>query len=194
MRLSAEKKATGNERAEELGKEGAREDTFQAVLCELVQRGGQNQQSHHQLHLRLYPSGERWPDVVLAVQGWCARWKHVEPTLARPHLLVRSGGKRCCETCGRYASDDASKAKLASTECVGHLAVTLGEKARSHRHLLVQTGSFAWCCMCGARAAKFAKKLVDPCSERTQVSGVCAKHTLAVLRLASPKKKVFLDP
>ena len=93
------------------------------------------------------------------------RWKHLEPTLARSHLLVRNGGQWCCETCGRYASDGASKAKLARTECVGHPAVTLGEH-KPQRHPLVQTGSFVWCCKCGARAAKFAKKLGEPCLGR----------------------------
>ena len=36
--------------------------------------------------------------------------------------------------------------------------MTLGEQAR-----LAQTGSFVWCCRCGARAAKIAKKLAEPC-------------------------------
>ena len=37
------------------------------------------------------------------------------------------------------------------------------QKARPHCHLLAQTGTFVWCCRCGARAAKFAKKLGEPC-------------------------------
>ena len=30
-------------------------------------------------------------------------------------------------------------------------------------NLLTQTGSFVWCCRCGARAAKFVKKIGEPC-------------------------------
>ena len=78
-------------------------------------------------------------------------------------FLRRSGRQWHCEACGKHASDGAAKAKLARTECVGHLAMTLGEQARPQCHLLAQTGSFVWCCRCGARAAKFAKKLGEPC-------------------------------
>ena len=78
-------------------------------------------------------------------------------------LLRRSGRQWHCEVCDRRASGGAAKAKLARTECVGHPATALGEHARPQCHLLAQTGSFVWCCRCGARAAKFAKKLGEPC-------------------------------
>ena len=52
------------------------------------------------------------------------------------------------------------------TECVGHPAVTLGDEARPQLHLLVQMGNFVWCCVCEARAAKFAKKRGEPCLGR----------------------------
>ena len=86
--------------------------------------------------------GERWPDVVTPAQGWDEkdeRWKRATPILARPHVLRRRRRQWHCEACDKRASGGA--------QC----------------HLLAQTGSFVWCCRCGARAAKFAKKLGEPC-------------------------------
>ena len=68
-----------------------------------------------------------------------------------------------CEVCDKRASGGAAKSKLARTECIGHPATALGQHARPQCHLLAQTGSYVWCCTCGARAAKFAKKLGEPC-------------------------------
>ena len=128
--------------------------------------------------------GERWPDVVTPPQGWDEkdeRWMRATPILARPHVLRRSGRQWFCEACDKRASGGAAKSKLVWTECVGHPATALGEHARPQCHLLAQTGSFVWCCRCGARAAKFAKKLGEPCVGHSRV---CAKHSLAVERLA----------
>ena len=58
---------------------------------------------------------------------------------------------------------ETAKSKLARTECVGHPTTALGQHARPQYHLLAQTGSYVWCCRCGGRAAKFAKKLGEPC-------------------------------
>ena len=109
---------------------------------------------------------ERRPEVVAPLQGWDEkdeRWKRAKPILAHPHVLRRSGRQWHCEVCHKRASGGAAKAKLVRTECVGHPAITLGEHARPQCHLLALTGSFMWCCRCGARAAKFVKKLGEPC-------------------------------
>ena len=46
---------------------------------------------------------------------------------------------------------------------LGILRTALGQHARPQCHLLAQTSSIVWCCRSGARAAKFAKKLGEPC-------------------------------
>ena len=68
---------------------------------------------------------------------------------------------------------------------MGPPATTLGEHARPQCHLLARTGSFVWGCRCGARAAKFAQKLGEPCFWHPM------HHALAVERLA-PKENRFL--
>ena len=137
--------------------------------------------------------GERWPDVVAPTQGWDRkdeRWKRATPILARSHALRRRRRQWHCEACGKHASDVAAKAKLARTERVGHLAMTLGEQARPQCHLLAQTGSFVWCCRCGAIAAKFAKKLGEPCvgHPRTQE---CARSIRLLSGGLHPRKTAF---
>ena len=88
-----------------------------------------------------------------------------------------------CEVCDKRASVRAAKAKLARQN-VGHPAMTPGEHARPQCHLLAQTCSFVWC---GARAAKFAKKLGEPCvgHPRTQES-----KALACYRAAGIQRKI----
>ena len=107
------------------------------------------------------------------------QWKRAEPILARPHVLRHSGRHWFCEACDKRASGGAAKSKLARTECVGHPATTVGEHARPQFHLLALTGSFVWCCRCGARAAKFAKKLGE--------ASVCCRVA------GTPKRIAFLD-
>ena len=126
--------------------------------------------------------------VVTPPQGWDEedeRWKRAKLIPVRPHVLRCNKRQWHCEVCDKRASVGAAKAKLVRTECVGHPATALGEHARPQCHLLAQTGSFVWCCRCGARAAKFARKeawrTVCPASE---VSRVCTKHSLAVEWLA----------
>ena len=103
--------------------------------------------------------------MVAPPQGWKEkheRWKRAKPILARPHVLRRSGRQWHCEVCDKRAFGGAAKPKLVRTESVGH-PMTLGEHARPQCHFLAQIGSFVWCCRCGARAAKFAEKLGEPC-------------------------------
>ena len=93
--------------------------------------------------------------------------------------------------CDRRASGGAAKAKLARTECVGHPATALGEHARPQCHLLAQTGGFVWCCRCGARAGKFAKKLGEPCVGHPRIQ----EYARSVRLLSSgwhPKENRFL--
>ena len=129
--------------------------------------------------------GERWPDVVAPPQGWDEndeRWKRAAPILARPHTLKCRGRQWRCEACGKHASDGALKAKLARTKCVEHPATTLGEQARqvsppsSEGQIRVvllmwsdssQVRKEDWRAVCGA----------------TEVSRICAEHTLAIKRL-----------
>ena len=117
------------------------------------------------------------------------RWKRAKPIVARPHVLRRSGRQWHCEVCDKRATGGAAKAKLVRTECVGHPATALGEHARPQCHLLAQTGSFVWCCRCGARAAKFAKKLSEPCVKhpRSQEYARCCRVA------GTPRRIAFLE-
>ena len=67
------------------------------------------------------------------------------------------------------------------------------ESTRGHSVTsLAQTGSFVWCCRCGARSAKFAKKLGEPC-----VGHPRSEEYARSIRLLSsgwhPKENRFLD-
>ena len=128
------------------------------------------------------------------LKGWDEkdeRWKRAKPILARPHVLRRSGRQWHCEEGDKRASGGAAKAKLARTECVGHPATALEEQARPQRHLLAQTGSFVWCCRCGARAAKFAEKLGEPCVGHPR-SQECARSIRLPSSAWHPKENRFL--
>ena len=123
----------GDERADELAKEGARDDSFQSILCDTYKVAVETCKSIigyiDSFTLRV-EGGERWPDVVTPPQGWDekdGRWKRATPILARSHVLRRSGRHWHCEVCDKRASGGAAKAKLVRAECVGHLAMTLGE-------------------------------------------------------------------
>ena len=111
-----------------------------------------------------------------------------KPILARPHVLRGSGRQWHCEVSDKRASGGAVKAKLVRTECVGHPATALGEHARPQCHLLAQTGSFLWCFRCGARAAKFAKKLSEPC---VGIRGLKSMHeSFACCRVAGNPRRI----
>ena len=189
--------AAGNEWADRLAKDETGDDSFQAVLCDWYKTAARTCTgiiTYIGNFILRAKTGDRWPDVTPPPQEWHEkdeRWKRVKPTLARAHLLVRIGKQWCCDSCGRHASDGPSKAKLARTECIGHPAVVLGGEARPQLHLLVQTGSFVWCCRCGARAAKFAKKLGEPCLGRPRSQ----EYARSIRLLSSgwhPKENRFL--
>ena len=134
------------------------------------------------------------PDVVTPPQGWDEkdeRWKRATPILARPHALRRRRRQWHCEACGKHAGDGAAKSKLARTECVWHPAMTLEEQARPQCHLLAQTGRFVWCCRCGARAAKFAKNLGEPCVGNPRTP-VYARSIRLLSSVWHPKENRFL--
>ena len=188
--------AAGNEWADRLAKDGAGDDSFQAVMCDWYKTAARTCTdiiTYIGNFILRAKTGDRWPDVTPPPHEWQEqdeRWKRVKPTLARPHLLVRIGKQWCYDSCGRHASDGPSRAKLARTECVGHPAVALGDEARPQLHLLVQTGSFVWCCRCAARAAKFAKRLGELCLGRPR-----SQEYARSIRLSNgwhPKENRFL--
>ena len=164
----------GNEWADELAKEGARGDSFQTVRCDMYKAAVETSRA-----------------IISYIVVAPPREQVKKTSLARPHKLTREERQWCCNACGRHASDDAAKAKLARTECVGHTAATLGEQARPQCHLLTQTGTSVWCCRFGARASKFAK-LGEPCVEQRGLQSMRGAH--ACCRAAGiPRKTVFLD-
>ena len=125
--------AAGNERADELAKEGARDDSFQSILCDTYKGAVETCKA---VSFILRAKGrERWPHAVAPPQGWDEkdeRWKSAKPILARPHVLRRSGRQWHCEVCDKRVSEGAAKAKLVRTECVGHLTTAL--RARSQEY------------------------------------------------------------
>ena len=114
--------AAGNERADELAKEGARDDSFQSILCDTYKGAVETCKaiiSYIGGFILRAKGGERWPDVVAPPQGWDEkdeRWKRAKPILGRPHVLRRSGRQWHCEVCDKLASGGAAKAKLVRTE------------------------------------------------------------------------------
>ena len=97
--------AAGNERADQLAKEGARDDSFQSILCDTYKGAVETCKaiiSYIGSFILRGKGGERWPDVVAPPQGWderYERWKRAKPILARPHVLRRSGRQWHCEVC-----------------------------------------------------------------------------------------------
>ena len=187
--------AEGSERADELAKEGARDDISQWILYDTYKAAVETSRaiiSYIGNSIFRAKGGERWPDVVAPPQEWGEkneRRKHVVPILARPHKLMQ---RKACTACGRYASEGAAMAKLARTERVEHPAATLGEQARPQCHLLAQTGRLVWCCSCRAKAAKFAKKLGEP---RVGQQNSQKKKATSIRLLSSgwhPKENRFL--
>ena len=87
--------ATGNERTDELPTEGARENTFQALLCDWYKAVVETSRaftSHKGSFILRAKGGERWPDVVVPLRGWGEkddRSKHVKPTLAPSSSLAK---------------------------------------------------------------------------------------------------------
>ena len=151
--------------ADELAREGAREVTFQAALCDMYNAAVKTSRasiSNIGSFILQAKGGERWTDVAAPHQDWGEkdeRWERLVPTLARPHKLTRNGRQWSCDACSRHASDGAAKAKLARTECVEHPA--------GHSVISLLSGEvLCGCCRCGAAAAKFAKKLGEPCVEQ----------------------------
>ena len=106
------------------------------------------------------------------------------PTLARPHLLVRTGRQWFCDNCGRYASDGPSKAKLAHTECVGQPAVALGRRGKASVAPAGTNGQFRVVLQMWSQGNQIREEAWRSVLGTSEVAGACAKHTLAVERLA----------
>ena len=103
--------AAGNERADELAKEGARDDSFQSILCDTYKGALETCKAiigYIGSFILRAKRGERWPDVVAPPQGWDEkdeRWKRAKPILARPHVLRHTwAGHWFCEVCDKRAS------------------------------------------------------------------------------------------
>ena len=195
--IQATSSRQADERADELAEEGARDDSFQFIVYDTYNAAIETSRaiiSYIRYFILRAKGGKRWSDVVAPPQGWDEkdeRWKRAAPILARLHMRTRSGRQWRCEACRKLASDGATKAKLARTECLVHPATTDGEQARHQCHLLAQTGSFVWCCRYGAKAAKFAKKLGEPCVGQRR-SQECARSMRLSLSGLHPKENLFL--
>ena len=190
--------AAGNEWADELAKEGEREDSFQTVLCDMYKAAVKTSRaiiSYIGSFILQAKGGERWPDVVTPPEKWCAkdeRWKRVVPSLARPHRLARKERQWCCSECGRHASDGAAKAKLARTECVGHPATTLQEQARPQCHLLAQTGRFRVVLQVRSKGIQLREEACRVVRGATEVSQAYARSIRLLWSSWHPKENRFL--
>ena len=63
----------GNERADELAKEGARDDSFQSILYDTYKAAVETRKAiigYIGSFILRSKGGERWPDVVTPPQGW----------------------------------------------------------------------------------------------------------------------------
>ena len=152
--------AAGNELADEVAKEGARDDSFQSIVCDTYKGAVETCKaiiSYIGSFILRAKGGERWPAVVAPPQGWDekdGRWKRAIPILAQPHILRRSGRHWQCEVCDKRASGGAAKAKLVRTECVGASRDDTGRA----REAAVSLSGLRLAALCGA-----AEKLGEPC-------------------------------
>ena len=146
-------------------KRGARDDSFQSILYDT--QGELSKRARKSVTLAASFSqakgGERWPGVTAPPQGWDEkdeRWKRAKPILAQPHVLRCSGRQWFCEVYDKRASGGAAKSKLARTECIGHPATAL-------ETTMSPLGADWQLCVVlqvwSREAAKFAKKLGEPC-------------------------------
>ena len=175
--------AAGNERADELAKEGPRDDSFQSILSDTYKGAVETCEviiSYIDRFSFSERKEERWPDVVAPSQGWDEkdeRWNRAKPILACPHVVRHSGRQCFFEACDKRASG------------VGRLATALGEHARPQCHFLAQTGSF-----CGAAGVER-----EQASSRSwacwasEVSRVRTKHPFAVEWLAPQGESLSLQ-
>ena len=82
--------AAGNEWADRLAKDGAGDDSFQAVLCDWYKTAARTCTdiiTYIGNFILRAKTGDRWPDVTLPPKDWGekdGRWKRVILTLARP--------------------------------------------------------------------------------------------------------------
>ena len=104
--------AASSGRADEVVKEGARDDSSKSILYDTnkaaveTSRAIVNYVGNFILRAK---GGEGWTDVV-APQRWDEkdeRWTRASPILARPHTLKGSGKQWRCEACGKHAGDGA---------------------------------------------------------------------------------------
>ena len=78
--------AAGNEQADELAKEGARDDSFQSILCDTYKGAVETCKANHRLHWRFHPSKRKEESDGLTwlrrlPQGWDEkdeRWKRAK--------------------------------------------------------------------------------------------------------------------
>ena len=173
-----------------MAKEGARDDSFQSILCDTYKGAVETCKaiiSYVGSFILRAKGGERWPDVVTPPQGWDEkdqRWKRAQPILARPHVLRRSGRQWHCEVCDKRASGGAAKAKLVRTECVGHPATALGEHARP---TVSPPGSDWQLCVVlqvWSASSQVRKEAWRTVCRASEVSRVRTKHSFAVEWLA----------
>ena len=105
----------GNERADELAKEGARDDSFQSILHDTYKGAVETCKAiigYIGSFILQAKGGERWPDVAAPPLGWDEkdeRWERAEPILAFPHVLRHTGRHWICEVCDKRASGGAAK-------------------------------------------------------------------------------------
>ena len=68
----------------------------------------------------------------------------------------------CIEACGKHVMGPRRQHLLGQN--LWGIQQRHWESTRGHSvNFLARTGSFVWCCRCGARAAKFEKKLGESC-------------------------------
>ena len=105
--------------------------------------------------------GARWPHVVAPPQGWDEKGASSQAEAQWKAMTLRGvwqARKRWCSEgkTGTHSMHGASRNDAG------------GSRQFPQCHLLTPTGSFVWCCRCGARAAKFAKKIGEPCVEQSR--------------------------
>ena len=165
-------KSMANRSADEAAKAGARTDAMelaraQAMSEAVAKVGGVLKYFAHLLpRLR---DGVHWRDADTllgsterhAVRASCAQ-------LPRHELRCTLRSVMRCRRCGRQASTQASKMRLAVSPCYGHAVSSLlldptQQWAVSKGHHLMMTGSIVWCCRCGAQTQKRRHLIMLPC-------------------------------
>ena len=187
--------AAGNEWADELAKEGEREDSFQTVLCDMYKAAVKTSRaiiSYIGSFILQAKGGERWPDVVTPLEKWCAKDESVEARgpesgSRRTGWHARKGNGAAVRVAGMQAMVRRRQSWLALNAWGIQQRHCRSRQGPSVTSWLRRAGS------CGAAGAEQG----HPTSRRSLpsrawgnrgLSSVCAKHTLAVEQLASQGK------